>query len=132
MENCTQNTFLFVYVLLQISKWFFHHNNYHRIPKTGNRTIIWLNKYKMYMYMSNWDVSLFWLFVPISIHFFFCWLNVPFFSSTCQRQCELLPSLGIYRPLTFHILIFSSETPRPNELFNMAATGNSCFWMFDF
>jgi hypothetical protein len=34
----------------------------------------------------------------------------------CQRQCELLPSLGIRCPLTFHILIFSSETPQPNEL----------------
>jgi hypothetical protein len=33
-----------------------------------------------------------------------------------QRQCELLPSLGVRRPLTFHILIFSSETPWPNEL----------------
>jgi hypothetical protein len=38
------------------------------------------------------------------------------FSSPRQRQCELLPSLGIRRPLTFHILIFSSETPQPNEL----------------
>jgi hypothetical protein len=27
--------------------------------------------------------------------------------------CELLPSLG---PLTFHILIFSSETPQPKEV----------------
>jgi hypothetical protein len=35
-------------------------------------------------------------------------------SSPCQRQCELLPSLGVRRPLTFHILIFSSETPQPN------------------
>ena len=40
-----------------------------------------------------------------------------FFSSPCQRQCELLSSLGVCRPssvircpLTFHILIFSSET----------------------
>jgi hypothetical protein len=33
------------------------------------------------------------------------------FSSPCQRQRELLPSLGVRRPLTFHILIFSSETP---------------------
>jgi hypothetical protein len=37
-------------------------------------------------------------------------------SSPCQRQRELLPSLGVRRPLTFHILIFSSETPQPNEL----------------
>jgi hypothetical protein len=39
-----------------------------------------------------------------------------FISSPCQRQCELLPSLGIRRPLTFHILIFSSETALPNEV----------------
>ena len=39
-----------------------------------------------------------------------------FFSSPCQRQCELLPSFGIRRPLTFRILIFSSETHQPNEL----------------
>jgi hypothetical protein len=37
------------------------------------------------------------------------------FSLLCQRQCELLPSLGIRCPLTFHILIFSSETLQPNE-----------------
>jgi hypothetical protein len=29
---------------------------------------------------------------------------------------KLLPSLGIRCPLTFHILIFSSETPQSNEL----------------
>jgi hypothetical protein len=59
------------------------------------------------------------------------------FSSPCQRQYELWPSLGVRRPssvfrrpssvvrrlssvvcppLTFHILIFSSETPQPYEL----------------
>jgi hypothetical protein len=38
------------------------------------------------------------------------------FSSPCQGQCELLPSLGVRHPLIFHILIFYSETPQPNEL----------------
>jgi hypothetical protein len=35
-----------------------------------------------------------------------------FFSSPCQRQCELV----VCRPLAFHILIFSSEIPQPNEV----------------
>ena len=39
-----------------------------------------------------------------------------FFGSPYQRQCELLPSFGVRRPLTFHILIFSSETHQPNEV----------------
>jgi hypothetical protein len=60
----------------------------------------------------------------------------------------------VCHPFTFHILTFSSENPQPNELKldrkhlwkvlskectscydplpNMAATGNSCFWLADF
>ena len=77
------------------------------------------------------------------------------FSSPCQWKCQLLPSLGIRRPLTFHILMFS-KTACPNEqkfssyrnhlwkvfyyncsfcldrLKNMATTHNSCFWLVNF
>ena len=40
-------------------------------------------------------------------------------SSPCQRQGELFTITwhpSSCRPLTFHILVFSSETPQPNEL----------------
>jgi hypothetical protein len=53
---------------------------------------------------------------------------VTFFSSPCQRQGELLPSLGIRRLLTFHILIFSFETPQPNELKLGRKYKNGLWW----
>jgi hypothetical protein len=61
-------------------------------------------KYYLYICVCAW-------FAVITVYVLFVvhklWL---LFSSPCQRQCELLPSLGVRRPLTFHILIFSTET----------------------
>jgi hypothetical protein len=38
-----------------------------------------------------------------------------FLAHLAKGNVSFLPSLGVCRPLTFHILIFSSETPQPNE-----------------
>jgi hypothetical protein len=51
----------------------------------------------------------------------------PIFSSPCLRQCELLPSLGVRRLLTFHILIFSSETAKPIDIWSCSFRGEDFF-----
>ena len=60
----------------------------------------------------------FWLTAMSKINFSTlqeCFFFHQFFSSPCQWKCELLPSLGVRHPLTFHILMFSSKTACPNE-----------------
>ena len=69
------------------------------------------------------------------------------FLAHLAKSNELLPSLGVRRPLTFHILIFSSVKHGrkhlwtvlskdcsfcSNPLTNMATIGNSCYWLADF
>jgi hypothetical protein len=51
----------------------------------------------------------------VSVHLAKRFQRRRFFLKSANQKQEL-PVLGISRPLTFHILIFSSETPQPNEL----------------
>jgi hypothetical protein len=54
----------------------------------------------------------------LPIKFRFTWVYMSFSAHLAKGNvsyCHHLTSV-VCRPLTFHILIFSSETPQPNEL----------------
>ena len=76
-------------------------------------------------------------------------LRYTIISSPCQRQCELLPSLGVRRLSSVNFLHFNPNEVKlgrkhlwkvlskdcsfcPDPLTNMAVIGNSCFWLADF
>ena len=129
-----------------------HHSSVYHILCTSLHVCLFLVKKKSFFLNSKWcsgtnhkigsHYSL-----TVTIRFLLAHLakgNVKF--------CHHLASI-VCRPLTFHILIFSSEAPQPNELkinrkhlwkvlsknctlcpdplTNMVARGNSCFWLAD-
>ena len=107
------------------------------------------------MYWLSSDNNQLWIFISLYITSRYSHFNI-LFSKPCQRQYELLPSLGVCRLSSvyfshFNLLLWK---PQPNKLKldrkylwkvlskectfcydplpNMATTGNSCFWLADF
>jgi hypothetical protein len=62
------------------------------------------------------SIVFFWKLVNKNIlRLFLCFILLAFLAHLAQgNECELLSSLGVHCPLTFHILIFSSETRQMN------------------
>jgi hypothetical protein len=134
--------------------------NLHCIEWNWNNSVYFYQSLLRKNKFSQSLLSPFWPFLPkirLLVQYtkmWFCkhylFLLCRFSAHLAKRPSELLPSLGVRCLLTFHILIFTFETtwsnePKldkkilykdcsvcPNPLTNMAAIGNSCFWLVDF
>ena len=59
-------------------------------------------------------------FIIFNVAWITC-IDIFFLAHLAKGNVSFLPSLGVRRPLTFHILIFSSETSQPNETWKEAS-----------